>query len=144
MTHRQAPNRCRSIACGHMRHRTFRNEGNGGEGGLVRYYAYRGEEPNFGDELNHFLLPRILDGFFDGKDDPLFLGIGSILFDHHPAHLTKIVVGAGYGGYMAKPVLDDRWKVYAVRGPRTARALGLDQRLVAADLAVLQIGRAHV
>src|SRR3546814_7090458 len=94
-------------------------------------------------------LPRILDGFFDGKDDPLFLGIGSILFDHHPAHLTKIVVGAGYGGYTAKPVLDDRWKVYAVRGPRTARALSLDRRLVAADLAVLlnrfrEIGRAHV
>ena len=103
----------------------------------MRYYAYRGEEPNFGDELNHFLMPRLLGDMVDGRDDPLVLGIGSILFDHHPAHVTKLVLGAGYGGYTAKPVIDERWKFYAVRGPRTAEALGLDRRLVAADLAVL-------
>ena len=106
----------------------------------MRYYAYRGEAPNFGDELNHFLMPRLLDGMLDGRDDPLVLGIGSILFDHHPADVMKLVLGAGYGGYTAKPAIDARWTIYAVRGPRTARALGLEQRLVAADLAVL-VGR---
>jgi succinoglycan biosynthesis protein ExoV len=103
----------------------------------MRYYAYRGEAPNFGDELNHYMMPRLLDGLLDGRDDPLVLGIGSILFDHHPDDVTKLVVGSGYGHYTPKPGLDDRWKIYAVRGPRTAEALGLDRRLVAADLAVL-------
>lgn len=101
------------------------------------YYFYRGEEKNFGDELNHYLLPKILPNFFDGSDDDLFLGIGSILFDSHPKEPRKIVLGSGYGGYTSKPVLDDKWHIFGVRGPRTAAALGLDKSLVIADLAAM-------
>jgi succinoglycan biosynthesis protein ExoV len=103
----------------------------------MKFYFYRGKENNFGDELNLYLLPRLLPDFFDDADDPLFLGVGSILFDTHPPDVRKIVFGAGYGGYTAKPVLDDKWTIYSVRGPRTARALGLEPQKVAADLAVL-------
>jgi succinoglycan biosynthesis protein ExoV len=102
----------------------------------MRFYFYRGPEPNFGDELNEYLLPRLLPGFFDDHEDPLFLGVGSIIYDHHPQQVRKLVFGAGYGGYTRPPKLDASWTVYSVRGPRTAAALGLDPRLANADLAV--------
>lgn len=100
------------------------------------YYAYRGQSKNFGDELNHFLMPKLMGGP-STRSDNLILGIGSIIFDFHPPHLTKVVLGAGFGGYTKPPVLDDRWKVLALRGPRTARALQLDPSLAVADLAVM-------
>ena len=36
-----------------------------------------------------------------------------------------MVAGAGYGGYAAPPALDANWVIHWVRGPRTARLLGL-------------------
>ncbi|MBR0557931.1 polysaccharide pyruvyl transferase family protein [Ciceribacter sp. L1K23] len=103
----------------------------------MKLYLYRGAEPNFGDELNSWLLPRVFPNFFSDDEQNLFLGIGSILFDHHPTDPTKIVFGSGYGGYTKPPVLDEKWKVYCVRGPRTAACLNLDSSKVAADTAVL-------
>ncbi len=100
-------------------------------------YAFRGEAPNFGDELNHWLLPKLLPGFFDDDAGKLFLGIGSILFDYHPAEPLKIVFGSGCGGYTAAPKLDHRWQVHFVRGPRTAQILGLDPAAGIGDSAVL-------
>lgn len=98
---------------------------------------YRGKQPNFGDELNAYLLPRLLPDFFDDLDDPLFLGIGSILNNQHPQQVRKIVFGSGYGGYVPKPELDEKWTIYSVRGPRTAAVLGLGAEKVSADLAVM-------
>ncbi len=103
----------------------------------MKMYFYRGDNPNFGDELNHWLLPRLFGDFFDDDDSTRFLGIGSILYDHHPAQSLKIVFGSGWGGYTPPPVIDDRWKVYCVRGPRTADALGLAREKVAGDAAIL-------
>jgi succinoglycan biosynthesis protein ExoV len=100
-------------------------------------YQWRGSSSNFGDELNTVLWPRLLPGFFD--DDPAirFLGIGSILDCRHPRHALKLVAGAGYGGYEARPVLDDTWVVHWVRGPRTAAVLGLPGSLGLGDPAML-------
>lgn len=100
-------------------------------------YQWRGPSSNFGDELNSLLWPRLLPGFFD--DDPAvrFLGIGSVLDCRHPRHALKLVAGAGYGGYEARPVLDDSWVVHWVRGPRTAATLGLPDGLGLGDPAML-------
>lgn len=104
----------------------------------MELYVWRGTYPNFGDELNEWLLPKIFPGLFDDdKSSDLFLGIGSVLFDSHPADRRKVVFGAGYGGYTPKPVIDRQWKFYCVRGPHTAETLGLPESLVAADAAVL-------
>jgi len=100
-------------------------------------YFFRGKAPNFGDELNHWLLPKVFPNFFDDDVSTLFLGIGSILFDSHPKMSRKIVFGSGYGGYTAKPEIDDKWKFYCVRGPRTAAAFHLGQDKVAGDSAIL-------
>lgn len=103
----------------------------------MKYYFYRGSAANFGDELNEYLLPRVLPDFFDEDERELFLGIGSIIFDSHPAKSQKIVFGAGYGGYTSLPRLDETWTFYGVRGPRTAKALGLEPDMAIADLAIL-------
>ena len=63
----------------------------------MKMFAFRGKVSNFGDELNHWLWPKLLPAnFFDDDDGKLFLGIGSILYDSHPAKSQKIVFGAGY------------------------------------------------
>jgi succinoglycan biosynthesis protein ExoV len=98
---------------------------------------YRGRSPNFGDDLNEFLFPRLLPGVFNDEPAEPFLGIGSILFDRHPREAWKIVFGSGYAGYTAPPVLDDSWRVHFVRGPRTAAHLGLDAALGVGDSAML-------
>jgi succinoglycan biosynthesis protein ExoV len=91
----------------------------------VILYQWRGAHRNFGDELNGLLWPRLLPDFFDQNAGELFLGIGSILDNRHATGTVKLVVGSGYGGYEAPAVLDGSWIVHWVRGPRTARSLGL-------------------
>jgi succinoglycan biosynthesis protein ExoV len=103
----------------------------------MKMYFYRGGLRNFGDELNTWLMPKIFPNFFDQDERVLFLGIGSTIFDYHPAEAEKIVFGAGYAGYTKMPLLDETWKFYAVRGPRTAKACNLESSKVAADAAVL-------
>ena len=103
-------------------------------------YRWRGAVTNFGDELNMLLWPALLPGFFDENPATRFLGIGSVLDRRHDGPGLKIVAGAGYGGYEAKPRLDASWVIHWVRGPRTARILGLDPRLGLGDPAVLAPG----
>ncbi|HYD18348.1 MAG TPA: hypothetical protein VEF76_07710 [Patescibacteria group bacterium] len=101
---------------------------------------YRGRAPNFGDELNPWLWPRILPGFFDEDPATIFLGIGSIIGEKsYPAHVRKIVFGAGFvPEYHARPdVTAPDWKVYFVRGPRSAAALGLPAAAALGDPGIL-------
>lgn len=103
----------------------------------MKMYFYRGHTPNFGDELNNLLMPKVFPNFFDEDEREIFLGIGSVLYDFFPAAAKKVVFGTGYGGYTAPPVLDASWDVFCVRGPRTAQVLGLAADKVAGDAAIL-------
>jgi Polysaccharide pyruvyl transferase len=103
----------------------------------MQLYHWRGAVRNFGDELNTVLWPRLLPNFFDADPAELFLGIGSVLDVQHDMTAVKLVAGAGYGGYQAPPVLDANWIVHWVRGPRTARLLGLPEALGLGDPAML-------
>jgi succinoglycan biosynthesis protein ExoV len=108
----------------------------------MHLYVWRGATRNFGDELNELLWPRLLPGRLDDAllDDgvsELFLGIGSVLDARHPADRRKIVAGAGFGGYENPASLDASWEIYWVRGPRTARQLGLPTEFGLGDPASL-------
>ena len=103
----------------------------------MQLYQWQGEARNFGDELNALLWPRLLPGFFDDDPEALFLGIGSVLDSRHAAEPIKVVAGAGYGGYQTLPQLDARWVVHWVRGPGTARVLGLTEACGLGDPAML-------
>lgn len=103
----------------------------------MKLYCWRGETHNFGDELNMLLWPRLLPGLFDDDDSALFLGIGSVLDARHPPGTIKLVAGAGYGGYCPPVTLDGTWRIHWVRGPRTARLLGLAASRALGDPAML-------
>lgn len=100
---------------------------------------YKGDVPNFGDDLNDWMWKRILpEGVLDDDERELFLGIGSILTSGHPHDVMKYVFGSGYGGYGKPPNVDDgNWDVRFVRGPKTARIMGVPESAVVSDSAIL-------
>jgi succinoglycan biosynthesis protein ExoV len=106
--------------------------------------VYYKETKNFGDLLNPLIFNQLLPDFFD--DDPRlqFLGIGTILGQAKGTEQTEklIVYSSGYAlgdeyTYGKPPVLDNRYEVLCVRGPLTAKVLGIDEKLAVADGALL-------
>jgi succinoglycan biosynthesis protein ExoV len=102
----------------------------------VRLYYYVDPEGNFGDDLNPWLWSRLYPEILSGKEDELFLGIGTLLNHRLPKGVPKHVFGSGYG-YGAPPDVSDGFVFHAVRGVETARALGLESTLAITDPAVL-------
>jgi succinoglycan biosynthesis protein ExoV len=105
----------------------------------MKLVYFRDRVPNFGDELNTYIWPALLPaGFLDEDESELFIGIGSILGTHLPRGARKFVVGSGHAGYSGIPDMNDgTWRVQFVRGPRTARMLGLPAETAICDSAVL-------
>jgi len=103
----------------------------------MKLYYYRGEKPNFGDDLNAWMWPRLMPDAWNDDESIIFLGIGSIIYDFFPKDAKKIVFGAGYGGYTPLPVIDANWKFHFVRGNLTARSLNLNPVLAVGDAAIL-------
>lgn len=89
----------------------------------MRLFYHAGYK-NFGDVMNPWFWDQILPGLAKaGGDDVVFSGIGSILNDRLPAGRVNVVFGSGAG--YGEPPQQRNWKFYAVRGPGTAKALGL-------------------
>jgi succinoglycan biosynthesis protein ExoV len=105
---------------------------------IMLLYYYKDEIGNFGDDLNEWLWPRLfgkdMQEMFDSET--LFLGIGSILDEHVPFEKTKVVLGSGYA-YSSPPKVDEKWHFFSVRGPLTAKTLGIDSKLAITDAAIL-------
>lgn len=94
---------------------------------------------NFGDDLNLWLWDFLLPGLRDVHPETLLVGVGTVLNEALlPPRVRKLVVGSGFG-YGSAPNLADaeEWDVRAVRGPLTARKLGLAERLGIVDPAVM-------
>ena len=102
----------------------------------LHYYEVAGG--NFGDDLNLVLWDRLLPGWRGWRDDTTLVGVGTLLRRDRLPEGRKLVLGAGTG-YGAPPEISDarEWDVRAVRGPLTARALGLPQERAALDPAAL-------
>jgi succinoglycan biosynthesis protein ExoV len=116
--------------------------------GDMRIYSYNAYGlTNFGDDLNSWLWPRVLPDVFvssgsdvpdDAGSDVLFLGIGTVIVKELPDAPRYVCFssGAGYGG--PHPTFGtERWTTVCVRGPLTAKVLGLPASKIAADGAVL-------
>jgi succinoglycan biosynthesis protein ExoV len=102
----------------------------------MKLFYYKHPCGNFGDDLNPWIWDTLAPELFDDDDSQLLVGIGTLINDKAPARPTKLVFGSGVG-YNGTPVIDDRWKFYCVRGPRSAQFLKLDPALAISDPAVL-------
>ena len=94
--------------------------------------------PNFGDVLNKYLWQPYLGEFLTRDDNILMLGIGTLL-GHSKAHDGQVIVcgsGSGYGGDFSQ-LTNENWKIFFVRGPSTAKALGLPESMAITDPAIL-------
>ena len=93
------------------------------------------ETYNFGDDLNPWLWPKLLGNCIDESSETYFLGIGTILtqkrVNERLKDAKKLIIFSSGAWDEELPVLDERCQVLGVRGPRTAKKLGL-----AADKAV--------
>jgi succinoglycan biosynthesis protein ExoV len=115
------------------------------------YWKRTGEIPNFGDALNPFIFGHLLPGVLDENPHAILVGIGTLLekgmgevlnipaeYVENDEPLSRWIVVFGSGaGYFDPPTIDARWRIYCVRGPLTAKLLGLDEDAAVADPAIL-------
>lgn len=94
---------------------------------------------NFGDALNEWLWQRLLPDMWN-DDDVVFVGVGTLIDRDVPQGRLRVVFGSG-AGYAPPPdgmgAPDANWKIYGVRGPLTARVIGIDPSLAVTDSAIL-------
>lgn len=115
----------------------------------MKVIYYQDPRGNFGDELNHWIWPRIFGDEISGfghhgqetkeennTEDLLFYGIGTILDDRIPSKPEKIVFGSGFG-YGKRPEELKNYTIYFVRGADSADALGISPSLALTDPAIL-------
>lgn len=103
----------------------------------MKLFYYQAPGGNFGDDLNPWLWPKLLPGFFDEDVSEWFVGIGTLLNHKLPVAGIKHVFGSGYGYGTPPEVHKGDFVFHAVRGPDTARVLGLDPQIAITDAAVL-------
>ena len=104
----------------------------------MQLYRWRGAARNFGDELNTLLWPRLLPDFFDDDPAELFLGIGSVLDARHDADGGEAGRRRRLWRLSALRRCSTRaGSIHWVRGPRTARLLGLPETCGLGDPAML-------
>lgn len=99
---------------------------------------------NFGDALNPLVFNTLFPGLFDDDERVLFIGIGSIIGLKKGGATTerRIYFSSGFAAgaantYGSLPQLTSSDDVVCVRGPLTARALGLPPEKAIADGAIL-------
>jgi succinoglycan biosynthesis protein ExoV len=94
----------------------------------MNLFYWQSPSGNFGDDLNRWYWDRFLSGWQSWDEDCTLVGVGSILNTRIlPDSARYLVLGSG-SGFGDLPDVSDRskWDVRFVRGPLTARNLGLD------------------
>jgi len=104
----------------------------------MRLFYYRSQQGNFGDDLNAWLWEELLPGRWSDDSDVVFSGIGTII-GHSLPPARKVIVFTSGVGYSPIPAdfHGGRWVTAAVRGPLSARTLGLPAEAAVADGALL-------
>lgn len=91
---------------------------------------------NFGDAINPSFWSHFAPDCLDDDPRELFYGIGTILSEYIPRGPMKVVLGAGTG-YGAPPAVTAKWRIYFVRGPLSATALGISRSYALTDPVIL-------
>ncbi|WP_291819424.1 polysaccharide pyruvyl transferase family protein [Marinobacter sp.] len=96
---------------------------------------------NFGDDINPALMGKFIRRSILTSEDVALFGVGTILNDknilgsrHYP---RKVVFTSGVGYGPLDSTFDDSWDIACVRGPRSAKKLGLGADRAIADGAIL-------
>ncbi|MEL6815118.1 MAG: polysaccharide pyruvyl transferase family protein [Cyanobacteria bacterium J06598_3] len=103
------------------------------------YYQRPDGQPNFGDELNHWLWPKLCgeSTLFDDDASTTFLGTGTLLNNQLksriPAARRIVIFGTGAGYEQPLKQLPATWDIQCVRGPFSARLLGLEPHKAITD-----------
>jgi succinoglycan biosynthesis protein ExoV len=104
----------------------------------MKIFYFKDPAGNFGDDLNDWIWETLAPGLWDARSPVHFSGIGTIIGPTMPSAPAWVVFssGAGYGpppeGFGGAG-----WELSCVRGPLTAKVLGLDEKLVVSDGAML-------
>ena len=103
------------------------------------YCKYSNGIKNFGDDLNPWIWKRLIPDFESIISKFVLIGIGTILNSNiniRYKNKEKIIFSSGYG-YGDLPTIDNTWKFLCVRGPLTAKKLGLSRDSAITDGAIL-------
>ncbi|MEO1447604.1 MAG: polysaccharide pyruvyl transferase family protein [Cyanobacteria bacterium J06635_11] len=101
------------------------------------YYQRPDRQPNFGDELNHWLWPRLRPNIFDQDDSTTFIGTGTLLNNklhtRVPTAKRLVIFGTGAGYELPLKRIPVQWDIHCVRGPFSARLLNLSPEKAITD-----------
>ncbi|MCF1474805.1 MULTISPECIES: polysaccharide pyruvyl transferase family protein [Rhizobium/Agrobacterium group] len=102
-------------------------------------YYWESAHGNFGDDLNLWLWDFLMPGFRDVHPETLLVGVGTVLNRALlPEGQHKLVIGSGFGyGSLPDMSRPEEWDIRSVRGPLTAKALGLPPEKGVIDPAVM-------
>jgi succinoglycan biosynthesis protein ExoV len=103
----------------------------------VQLIYFKGDRPNFGDDMNAVLWPRLAPQLFETAGPEGFLGIGTIIGMKTNAVDTMHVFSSGLGYNAVSSETAARRRVWCVRGPLTAALLGEGPESALTDGAVL-------
>jgi succinoglycan biosynthesis protein ExoV len=102
---------------------------------------YKDPDGNFGDDLNEWIWDYLLPGWQAWDHSTSLLGVGTLLNKARldPLRDRRLLIvgsGVGYGSVPTLP-LPTSWDVRSVRGPQSARLLGLPMGAGLLDPAVM-------
>ncbi|WP_071190090.1 polysaccharide pyruvyl transferase family protein [Trichormus sp. NMC-1] len=99
------------------------------------------QENNFGDKLNPWLWSKLIPGVMDEDQNTTFIGIGTLINDKLSLKTKnarlRVIFGSGVGYEQGVPEVDNSYKIYCLRGPLSAQALGVSTKLSVTDGAIL-------
>ncbi|MEO1401853.1 MAG: polysaccharide pyruvyl transferase family protein [Cyanobacteria bacterium J06635_1] len=105
------------------------------------YYQRCDRTPNFGDELNTWLWPKLMPGSFDDDESTLFVGTGtllnSLLTERTKAAQRLIIFSTGAGYEQPLRQIPQHWQIACVRGPLSAAVLALPAKTAITDGGIL-------
>lgn len=105
------------------------------------YYQRPDGVSNFGDSLNPWLWNQLIPEVLNEDENIAFIGIGTLINDklvsRTPKAFQRVIFSSGVGHVKVMPEIDSSYKIYCLRGPLSAKTLGVAPELAITDGAVL-------